>query len=73
MCTKPRADEVHHFCDHQRGYDEWTRMGTKQVNRFDVVAVTRVNICVERTSINDDSYRSTSPASICSIRSEISS
>jgi len=70
--TEPGREQVHHLGHYQFGHDQRPWMGLQQLEAFGVMVVIRVDVRVQRTGVNQQSYRRTSARRISSIRTDTS-
>lgn len=68
VCAEASSDEIGDFGDDKCRDDERPRMGLEQVKACGVMAVVSVDVCVERSGIDDQSDGCTSAARISSMR-----
>lgn len=70
---EPRADQVRHFRDDQRRNHQRLGVALQEFQGGPVVAVVGVDVGVQRSGVDEESYGDTSAASISLMRSEMSS
>ncbi len=70
--TEPGREQAYHLGHDQFGHDQRPWMRLQQLEALRVIIVVRVDVRVQRTGVNQQSYRRTSARSISSIRTETS-
>lgn len=70
--AEPGPDQVGDFGYDQRWNQKWFRIAEQKVEACLVMSIIRIDVCIERASVNNQSDGATSLARISSMRSEIS-